>query len=349
MKRFLLIGISLLALTACTSNVGQSEDSQSKIEEEPINQNDEQQEEQQEEPIVLSPLTGLEAKGDINQRPFSVMINNHPKARPQSGLHKADVVYEVLAEGSVTRFLAIYQSEQPEIIGPVRSARDYYIDLSKGYDAFYISHGWSPSAQKKLQSGEADYLNGLFYDGTLFWRDHERRAPHNSYISFSNLMEGAGRKGYSMTEEVEPLPFIKKEDETLSSFEPMIDFVVKYGNSDTWKIQYVYDESIERYKRYSANELTVDRETKEPVLLDNILVVEMEHQIIDNYGRRSIDIYSGGIGYLFQKGSYTEIEWKNVDGRILPYQNGQVVPFVPGRTWINIVPNIDKALQLTQM
>lgn len=332
-------------MTACTSQV---DDSPYQIEEEKVEEKQEK-EEPKEEVMIQSPLTGLQAEGNIDQRPFAVMINNHPKARPQSGLHKADIVYEVLAEGSVTRFLAIYQSEQPEIIGPVRSARDYYIDLSKGYHAIYVSHGWSPSAEKKLKSGEADYLNGLFYDGTLFWRDDKRNAPHNSYISFSNIIKGAEKKGYQMTEEVKPLPFINEEDEVNPSFEPMNELVVKYSNSDTWTIKYVYDDTMKKYKRYSANELTIDRETEEPVLLDNILVIEMKHQFMDNYGRRSIDIYSGGKGYLFQRGTFTEIEWENVEGRILPYQNGQVVPFVPGRTWINIVPDLNDTLQLTQM
>ena len=96
------------------------------------------------------------------------MVNNHPLARPQSGLNKADIVYEIFAEGNVTRFLAIFQSEQPEKIGPVRSARDYYIELAKGYDSLYIAHGNSPEAKKMLDNGYIDNLNGLYYDGTLF-------------------------------------------------------------------------------------------------------------------------------------------------------------------------------------
>ena len=88
---------------------------------------------------------------EIEGRAVAVMINNHPAARPQSGLHKADIVYELLAEGDVTRFLAIFQSEQPDNIGPVRSARSYYIELAKGYDSLYIAHGNSPDAKKMLE------------------------------------------------------------------------------------------------------------------------------------------------------------------------------------------------------
>ncbi|MDK2599385.1 DUF3048 domain-containing protein [Bacillus stercoris] len=72
-----------------------------------------------------APLTGLEIEQKVTERrPVAVVVNNHPKARPQSGLSKADIVIEALAEGQITRFLAIFQSQMPETVGPVRSARN---------------------------------------------------------------------------------------------------------------------------------------------------------------------------------------------------------------------------------
>jgi Protein of unknown function (DUF3048) N-terminal domain/Protein of unknown function (DUF3048) C-terminal domain len=282
------------------------------------------------------PLTGIETNEPVNQRAVAVMINNHPNARPQSGLHKADLVYEVLAEGNITRFLAIYQSEKPEIIGPIRSARDYYVDLSKGFNAIYICHGWSPEAKEKLEAGEVDSLNGLFYDGTLFWRADFRKAPHNSYISFKNILKGAEEKNYETKQELASLPFLT-ETENLEG-EPAEAVTIAYSTKDTEKVEYVYDSSKQKYKRYSGGEQTVDRESSTPILLDNVLIVEMEHQIIDNDGRRGINLTSGGKGYLLQKGIVKEIEWKNVNGRILPFINGEKAGFVPGKTWINIIP-----------
>src|SRR5690606_26584180 len=131
---------------------------------------------------------------------------------PQSGLHKADVVYEILAEGDITRFLAIFQSEKPEDIGPVRSARDYYIELAKGYDSLYIAHGYSPEAQSMLDSGYIDNLNGLYYDGTLFKRASFRNAPHNSYISYENIMEGAEKNNYEMADAPDSVTFLSKNE-----------------------------------------------------------------------------------------------------------------------------------------
>src|SRR5690606_25562598 len=100
--------------------------------------------------------------------------NNHPNARPQSGLASADVVYEMLAEGDVTRFLALYQSEIPDNIGPIRSARSYFIELAKGLDAFYIAHGFSPEAQSMLRNNVVDNINGMYYDGSIFKRSRDR-------------------------------------------------------------------------------------------------------------------------------------------------------------------------------
>lgn len=337
MKKLLLISSLLLFFTTACSQGTEKEETKDKTlpAKEPV----------AEEPAATSPLTGMPVSGGIDNRPIAVMINNHPQARPQSGLSKADIVYEVLAEGMITRFLAIYQSEKPEVIGPVRSAREYFVDLSKGYGALYISHGWSPTAKEKLESEHLDYLNGLFYDGTLFWRDQTRKAPHNSYISYENIVKGADENGYLLKMEVEPLPFLSKEELNSITGEELSEGVVSYGSTQQWQIKYVYDKDLGCYRRFSGDELTVDRETKEPVLLDNVFIVQMDHEFLDNYGRRKIDLNSGGEAILLQKGIMKRVEWQNVDGRILPYENGVPVKLVPGHTWINIVPDLDEAFQ----
>lgn len=283
------------------------------------------------------PLTGLPAEGAVNRRVIAVMVNNHPKARPQSGLQKADIVYEVLAEGDITRFLALYQSEFPERVGPVRSARDYYIELSNGYHALYVCHGWSPEAKAMLEAGASDYLNGLFYDGTLFQRVSFRKVPHNSYITFANIEKGAAMKGYSLQDNVAPLPF--RADEPKGEKADQIDII--YSHRSYAQVRYKYVASQKSYFRYSAGEQTVDYDTHEPVKIQNVLVIAANHRVIDSAGRRSIDLSSSGSGYLFQNGIVKQVEWKNVDGRILPYENGAPAGLMPGKTWINVVPDLN--------
>jgi hypothetical protein len=330
----------LILISACSNKEDQSSVEKS-------NQQEEEQVAVEVEGKIVYPLTGLEVEdGELSQRPVAVMINNHPNARPQSGLHKADVVYEVLSEGKITRFLAIFQSELPDVIGPVRSAREYYVDLSKGYNALYISHGWSPTAKEKLEAGEADYLNGLFYDGTLFWREDHRKAPHNSYISNENILKGAESNNYEITAEVEPFSFLSEKEVVSLKGEPANKFVVKYDNSQTWHAAYEYNQTEQMYSRFSDNDQTVDLESGEPIKLSNVLVVEMDHDMIDDYGRRGIDLTSGGKAILLQNGLKQEVEWENRDGRIIPVKNGEIVKFIPGRTWINIVPNIEDTFSI---
>ncbi|WP_282174311.1 DUF3048 domain-containing protein [Cytobacillus firmus] len=285
------------------------------------------------------PLTGSGSETEVNGRAVAVMINNHPKARPQSGLNQADVVYEMLAEGDVTRFLAIFQSERPEMIGPVRSSRDYYIELAKGYDSLYIAHGYSPEAKELLDQGYVDNLNGMQYDGTLFKRESFRQAPHNSYISFDNVLKGAKEKNYAMEDEPKSLEFLSKEEIKAIQGEKADSAMISYLDNELFNVIYEYDAGLEKYKRYSSGELTADYKSGEPVLLDNIFIAEADHQVVDSAGRRDINLTSGGKGYLLQKGKVTEVQWENIDGRILPVLNGQQAGLVPGKTWINMVPS----------
>ncbi|EWG08577.1 DUF3048 domain-containing protein [Cytobacillus firmus] len=285
------------------------------------------------------PLTGFGSETEVDGRAVAVMINNHPKARPQSGLNQADVVYEMLAEGDVTRFLAIFQSERPEMIGPVRSSRDYYIELAKGYDSLYIAHGYSPEAKELLDQGYVDNLNGMQYDGTLFKRESFRKAPHNSYISYDNVLKGAKEKNYAMENEPRSLEFLSEEEIKTIQGEKADSAMISYLDNELFNVIYEYDAGLEKYKRYSNGELTADYKSGEPALLDNIFIAEADHQVVDSAGRRDINLTSGGKGYLLQKGKVTEVQWENIDGRILPVLNGQQAGLVPGKTWINIVPS----------
>lgn len=283
------------------------------------------------------PLTGMGTKQDISDRAVAVMVNNDPKARPQEGLDKADIVYEILAEGSITRFLAIFQSEKPEKIGPVRSSRAYYINLAKGYDSLYIAHGYSPEAKEMLSNGYIDNLNGMYYDGTLFKRSSKRVAPHNSYITFDNILKGADQKGYSMKGSPEPLVFLSEDEQKQLKGTAAGTVTVSYYNNN-FTVTYEYDADLGKYKRYTSGVQTVSEESGKPVLLENVFIVETQHQTVDSSGRRNININSGGKAYLLQKGLIRSVEWINENNRILPVLNGSKVGFVQGKTWINFVP-----------
>ncbi len=293
----------------------------------------------------MHPLTGAAANEVSDRRAITAIINNHPKARPQSGLEQADVVYEVLAEGNVTRYLAVYQSEVPERIGPIRSARDYFVQLAEGLDSIHILHGYSPDAKTLLDDGYVDHLNGLFHDGTLFNRDASRKAPHNSYTTYEQIIKGAKEQGYKLTGSPEAWPFLSNEEAAAIEGEEARKATVLYGDAD-FDAVYTYIEEDGQYGRTVKNEPAVDAETGQEIMLDNIIIMEAPHRTIDQKGRRDIDLSGEGNAYLLQKGKWNTIQWQNIDNGIIFVKDGERAKLIPGKTWVNVVPD-GKGLQTT--
>ncbi|AYC30304.1 DUF3048 domain-containing protein [Paenisporosarcina cavernae] len=295
-----------------------------------------------EEPEMLpyvEPFTGVRVENEPTTRPVLVTINNHPDARPQSGIADADMVYEMIAEGGVTRFLALFQSELPEEIGPVRSARDYFIEIAKGLDAFYVAHGYSPDAQRLLRAGVVDNINGMQYDGSLFTRSSERRAPHNSYTSANQILDGFDRT--NAEKEIRETPpysyYDSAEGAKIGDLASVID--VRYGGSEAFHNMYTYDPVLHTYERKSGGILTTDKATLEKVALSNVIFFEVNHSTIDKAGRQQLDLTSGGQAYLFQAGVMKEVEWQSIDGVLVPMDDGLPAKLVPGKTWIHLIPS----------
>ncbi|MER1986801.1 MAG: DUF3048 domain-containing protein [Solibacillus sp.] len=287
----------------------------------------------------VTPFTGERVAEEVVMRPVLATINNHPDARPQSGLTSADVVYEMLAEGDVTRFLALYQTELPESIGPIRSARSYFIDIADGLDAFYMAHGYSPEAKSMLERRVVDNMNGMQYDGIYFLRSKERRAPHNSYISGENVVAGAEKVGASLLYNKKVAYSFYDEQENVKIGVETNEVNVNYSKNALFNSRYVYDAETNRYTRFSADVETVDYVSGEPLALANVLFFEMPHRIIDSVGRRDIDISQGGKAYLFQAGIMREVKWKNEDGFLAVIEeDGTDTLLVPGQTWVHFVP-----------
>ena len=332
-KRWFGFLFLILTLTACNSepkDVGEHNGNQTG--------NGVKEEEGITDLATLYPLTGLPSKEESTDRSVTVMVNNHPDARPQTGLTDADIVYEVLAEGEVTRFLAVFQSTKPKVVGPVRSSRDYYIELAKGFNSLYIAHGYSPEAKKLLTNGYIDNLNGMEYDGTLFKRSSDRVAPHNSYISFANIEKGAKENNYSLSGAPEPLVFLKTKELEEIEGEEATSISINYGTNPSFNSQFLYEKDVQKYIRFSNGEQTVDNETNASVAVDNVFIIETSHKVMDSKGRKEIDLTSGGNAYLLQQGKWQEVNWKNIDGRLLPFKGDKQIGFIPGKTWVNIIP-----------
>jgi hypothetical protein len=341
------IAAVLLLLTGCSDNKVNGTQKKEKQ----VTKVEQKQEENKTSYPYKFPLTGKGSNTETDGRAIAVMVNNHPKARPQSGLTKADIVYEILAEGDITRFLAVFQSEKPETIGPVRSARKYYMEIAKGLNALFVNHGTSLEAENMIKAGYIDDLDGMVYDGTLFKRATFRQAPHNSYITYENILKGARLKHYTMNTTPPAFQFMTEEQAKTIAGNTANKVSITYSSSHISDSSFEYDPSLGRYKRFSGGEQTVDYDTKEPVLIDNVFIIEANHQIADSVGHRSIDLLSGGKAYLLQKGKMNEVEWAFRNDRIVPMKNGEEIPFVEGHTWVNVVPTnpgLDKAVSFNR-
>jgi hypothetical protein len=338
---FLVIFTFLAVFVACSGN--EEEMIEEEPEPEPVEEPEPEEEEPEPEIAETFPLTGVGTEEDVDHRAFGVMIENSSAARPQTGLYQADVVYEVLSEGRITRLLAFYHSEQPKRIGPVRSARDYYIFLNNGYDAIYASAGGSPGAFDLVERGQVPYISGLNYDGRFFSRYSGRSAPHNMYTTYEDLRAAAEHIEFELEGREPPeLPFAEEADSSLAEREA-ISVEINYSSSLN-NVQYNFDEDAGGYIRSVGGESVDDYETGDLVAPRNLFVVAASHQVVDDQGRRDIDIESGGNAYLIHDGYAIEAEWENVDGVILPFKNGEPLDFLPGQTWINLVESIDDVL-----
>lgn len=292
---------------------------------------------------TVAPFTGEEVSERVENRPIVVTINNHPLARPQSGIADADQVYEFLAEGQVTRYAAVFQSTIPTQIGPIRSAREYFIHLADGMDAFYIAHGYSPEAKDLLDKRVVDHINGMQYDGTLFERSSDRKAPHNSYISQEHMTDAFKKTGASeKISKSPPFSFLNPEESDKIG-DMASSFTVSYSADPKFTSTYRYNQENNRYYRSVNGIDTVDKLNERRVELANVVVMEMNHQTVDQQGRLTIDLQSGGKALLFHEGITREIEWENKGGFLVPVEQGAVVKLTAGRTWIHIVPSLSSS------
>jgi hypothetical protein len=292
-------------------------------------------------PQYIWPLTGMTAAAPIYNRPFMVMVNNAPQARPQSGLSYADVLYEILAEGEITRLVALYQSKHWDgPIGPIRSIRPYYIDLGKMMDAVPVHAGGSPDAYAQLSEQKAEHMDEITNAGRFFWREPSRKAPHNLYTNLENLENGMKKMGIREDSKAVQAQSTFVAEETGKPEERMTQIRITFLLS-SYVVSYHYDPERRQYKRFIDEAPHVDMSNNEQLTATNLVVIEAEHVVLDSEGRRDVKLVGSGKGYLFQRDRVQSVRWErsDVQDRFHLYQESQELGFYPGTTHFIIVPN----------
>lgn len=283
-------------------------------------------------------INGVMVDPNLAQRPFAVVVENHPDSRPQSGLSQADIVYEALAEGGITRFLAVFQTQNVKNIGPVRSARTYFNDWAQELGAVYAHVGGNSDALANLAQGIPGISNAdQFFNDPYFWRITARKMPHNAYTSTDDLQKLAAAHRFSMAKSYVDYSF--KDDQPspkLAVSKINIDF-----SSSEFNVKYIYNPSTNSYKRYNAGLAAIDAGNSKQIEPKDIIV-----QIVRNWPVKSdtplaisMATHDGGSAEVFLDGRDISGSWKYVDGRTKYFdQNGKEIALNRGQIFIEIVP-----------
>lgn len=282
-----------------------------------------------------SPLTGIEvADENATKQPVTgVMIENSPAARPQSGLKKAGVVYEAVAEGGITRFLALYQGEKPALIGPVRSLRLYYLSWAAPYQASVAHVGGSPNALAQVRNGSYRDID-QFFNGGYYWRVRDRYAPHNVYTSGERIDQLNSAKGYNKSEFTS---FTRADGKPAES--PNATKIAINLSGHSYNTSYTYHKESNSYARSMAGAPHVDREDGQisPKVVVAIEVgVEARAQNSDGY--EDVKNTGSGKAYIFQNGTVITATWSKTDINAplkLTDESGKDIALNRGQTWIS--------------
>ncbi len=300
---------------------------------------------QEAEPGAKRPGEGAEGSATSGAEPaepelpgaLAVMIENSWNARPQAGLEKADLVYEMEAEGGITRFLALFHTRRPNRLGPVRSARMGFYDVAVAYGVPYAHAGGSADVREELRYRNTRLLDldGIYTCGRCFWRIQERRMPHNLYTDAETLIARAREVGW----ELKPLyRFPRGEAPAGGQAAAAIAFDWGQGSQDvtwTWDGQ--------RYLRSQSGGPHV-AETGEQISARNVILLFTRYvwdpNTNDGKGQHHVSIVGSGSGYLFRDGRVWPIRWSKPSREehyTFTTPDGDPALLAPGRTWVEIL------------
>ena len=286
-------------------------------------------------------LTGVCHDSEKLARPVvGVMLDNAPEARPQSGLAAvypanggASLVFEAIAEFPYTRFLAFYSSPEsmPDKIGPVRSARKYFVEWAKEFDAAYVHCGGSPEGLDVLKELDVKDLNE-FYNSKYFYRSWTQAAPHNVYTSKKTIISAVSDKDW---DDVGAIASWNFKDDVVFDARPLSQEIKIDFGSSAFVVDWKYDQRENVYARQQGG-VDVKISSK------NVAVMYVDSKVVDNVGRRQMQTVGAGKAVVFRDGMATVGEWRRPDilSRTRFYDEAGVeIFFNRGATWIEVVPS----------
>lgn len=326
--------ITVILLAACGSNATNSLDLVPNLDESDEQGNDESTD-------LLKPVVKAELPGM-----FFVMIDDHPNARPQRNLDKADIVYEMVCEGTFTRFMAGFYNTDPVIVGPVRSLRYYFAQVAEAYNPVIAHIGGNMDALEYVKKKGLRSMCDITTASGHFERDKSRKMPHNAYVKSSKIIEFAQNKNYSLTK----LPELNVGE--LVGEQSSSKISIEYGTKRyPHLVEWSYDEKLAKYERYldSKKYLTTEGNSVEA---DNIVVIEAPVKAVQvpvDGSQSMINILTSGKALFLRDGYIFKGTWeKNSAKEHFVYRLEDGSPFVykEGNVWVQQLASISKNLTI---
>ena len=281
------------------------------------------------------------AKNVANRNPIAASVENHPDARPQFGLSSASIVYEAITEGGITRYLAVFAPKDAKEIGPIRSARLFFMDWLVEYGAFFAHAGGNEDALANISNYGIKDLN---HSQTYFWRDGKGRkvaSEHTLYSSTEKLYQYATSKKFETAKSsFDALKFKTDGPATPQGKGVEINF-----STNQYKVRWSYDATTNAYSRFLAGREDKDASNNTQLTAKNIIIQEVKRTLrpTGNYGGENWVMTTTGTGraHIFRDGTTIEATWKKPtrDSRTKFYDANNVeIEFNPGNTWYEIIP-----------
>lgn len=274
-----------------------------------------------------SQLTGVEVDKEVSEQPIlGVMIENSEEARPQTGLDSAGIVFETVTEGGITRYLALYQENKPEEVGPVRSVRPAFVDWLMGFDASVAHVGGSESALQMIEQREAKSMNE-FFNGDSYYRRDTREAPHNVYARTKDLV-ALQEKLKHKTAKFDEIP----RSNDAPSAQPTATTISLNFSHPIFAVQFKYNVTTNSYARSLAGAPHIDEASNAQITVKNVIVIKMAGDV---------NAIGSGEALLYKNGTVQNIRWQQKDhkSRIkLLDSNGSEVALNYGDSWFSVIP-----------
>lgn len=295
--------------------------------------------------VHRNPLNGTVLDAPFTGRVVAVMHNNISQAMPQVGISQADIHYEILAEGGITRCLCIYSDiSKAPTVGSIRSARTYYVELAKAYDAIYVHAGGSTSGEELIKTLGVNNISALTGYSSYFYRDENRLQTmayeHTLMAKSSQLLAALDQKGYAKTRD-EGIDYnLRFQNDATPDGSAAASVSVRFGENGKLT-SFQYDPETRLYAASQYGTEYIDGETGEQITFTNVIALRCDTTTLEG-GLLDIRLTGEGDGFFACGGKTVPIHWSR-DSRTgnFTYTLADGSPLVlgRGRTYIAILPN----------